>query len=225
MHPSCWDRCIAVLTKLGHESRTIDWVTAPWARGQLEAVEHLSRELNGIDGAILVGHSLAGIFLPLLGSRINAKREMYIAALASDPKHSLSDRLFAGEEIFEFAWIAAYGGMSLSLNQSPSGDQIACIQNYLFHDCPSSSFAAYWRPPSIPLNLFYESRFSLTESHIPRNYVVCTRDRTIRPEWQRKIALEISGAHAPPMEFASGHCPQIAKPSELAHLIHALAEQ
>jgi hypothetical protein len=224
MHPSCWDQCIAVLTELGHESKTIDWVAAPWAHGELAAVEHLSRELNGIDDAILVGHSLAGIFLPLLGYRINAKREIYIASLASDPKHSLSDRLFAGEEIFEFAWIAAYGGMSLSFNQSPSGDEIACIQNYLFHDCPSSSFAAYWRPLSLPLNLFYESRFSLTESDIPRSYIVCTRDRTIRPEWQRKIALEISGADAPPMEFASGHCPQIARPYELAHLIDALAE-
>jgi pimeloyl-ACP methyl ester carboxylesterase len=193
--------------------------------GQLAAVEYLSRELNAIDGTILVGHSLAGVFLPLLGDRINAQREIYIAALASGRQHSLSDRLFAGEEIFEFAWIAAYRGVALSLNQSPSGDQIACIENYLFHDCPSSSFAAYWRPLSLPLNLFYESRISLTESHIPRNYIVCTRDRTIRPEWQRKIALEIGGAHAPPTEFASGHCPQIAKPYELAHLIDALAKQ
>jgi hypothetical protein len=221
MHPSCWDKCIAVLTKLGHESKIIDWVAAPWAHGQPAAVEYLSRELNGIDSAILVGHSLAGLFLPLLGYRINAKREIYVAALASGPEHSLSDRLFAGEEIFESAWIEAYEGMAISLNQSPSGDQIARIQNYLFHDCPSSSFAAYWRPLSFPLNLFYESRLSLTESHIPRNYIVCTRDRTIRPEWQRKIALEIT--HAPPTELASGHCPQIAKPYELAHLIDALA--
>jgi hypothetical protein len=152
MHPSCWDKCIAVLTELGNECKIIDWVAAPWAHGQLAAVEYLSRELNGIDGAILVGHSLAGLFLPLLGYRINAKREIYIAALASGPEHSLSDRLFAGEEIFEFAWIEAYEGMAISLNQSPSGDQIARIQNYLFHDCPSSSFAAYWRPLSLPLN-------------------------------------------------------------------------
>jgi hypothetical protein len=223
MHPSCWDKCIAALTELGHDSKTIDWVAAPWAHGPLPAVEYLSRELNGIDGPILVGHSLAGIFLPFLGYRIKAKREIYIAALASGTEHTLSDRLFAGEEIFEFAWIAAYEGMAISVNQSPSGDQIARIQNYLFHDCPSSSFAAYWRPLSLPLNLFYESRFFLTESNIPRNYIVCTRDRTIRPEWQRKIALEIT--HAPPMEFASGHCPQIAKPYELAYLIDALAEQ
>ena len=225
VRPASWDACGAFLVKRGHTYRAIDWTKAPWEKGLLPAIGYLVSELSDIKDAVLVGHSVAGIFLPLLAERMVAKSEIYIAALASPSDRSLWDRLFAGEEIFDPGWVTTYGEAALSPGQSLSDHHRTTFEEYLFHDCPAGSFQKYWRPFPLPLDLFYEIRFSLQKAARPRHYIVCSGDRTIRPEWQRKVALELNGSNVPPTEFMSGHSPQLAKPYELACFLETLAEQ
>ena len=47
-------------------------------------------------------------------------------------------------------------------------------------------------------------------------YVVCTRDASIRPEWQRRVA-------ANPVELDSGHSPMLEAPRALADLLECEA--
>jgi pimeloyl-ACP methyl ester carboxylesterase len=52
-------------------------------------------------------------------------------------------------------------------------------------------------------------------------YVVCGRDSTIRPEWQRHLARDVLGVE--PLELEAGHSPMLSHPREVADLLDALA--
>jgi pimeloyl-ACP methyl ester carboxylesterase len=51
----------------------------------------------------------------------------------------------------------------------------------------------------------------------PSSYIVCAEDRTIRPEWSRKVAQSQLGVA--PIELPGGHCPYISRPEELARVL------
>jgi pimeloyl-ACP methyl ester carboxylesterase len=52
---------------------------------------------------------------------------------------------------------------------------------------------------------------------VPSSYIVCAADRTIQPEWQRRIAREF--LRVEPIEIAAGHCPHVSRPEELARVL------
>ena len=51
----------------------------------------------------------------------------------------------------------------------------------------------------------YDERID-PDNGIPSTYIVASEDRTIRPDWQRRMARERLGVE--PIEIATGHCPQ-----------------
>jgi hypothetical protein len=152
----------------------------------------------------------------------NEKRgEIYIAALASGPEHSLNDRLFAGEEIFEFAWIEAYEGMAISLNQSPSGDQIARASRTI-----SSTIARLHHSQHIG-GRFTSAQPLLRKSTIAYG-ITCSSElhrMHTRSYHSTRMAEKNSTRNysCSPCGACLWALPQIAKPYELAHLIDALA--
>ncbi len=215
MRPTSWTTCQAALEEAGHRAMAIDWADAPWRDGAGAAIEHLARPLQQVEAAVLVGHSAAGLFLPSLADKIQARAEIHLASLVARPGESFLDRVFAGEEIFTPEWEAAYREI-LAAKDAPEKLR-ATMERFLFHDCPPDSFARHWRP-SPALDLLYEMRFPASEGFTrPRYYVVCRDDRTIRPAWQRLAATEIREGE--PLEFLSGHCPHLANPNELAGLL------
>jgi pimeloyl-ACP methyl ester carboxylesterase len=68
----------------------------------------------------------------------------------------------------------------------------------------------------------YDERISLA-AEIPSTYIVATEDRTIRPEWQGRMASERLGVD--PIEIASGHCPSVLQPEPLAQILIDVAER
>ena len=52
---------------------------------------------------------------------------------------------------------------------------------------------------------------------MPASYIVCSEDRTIRPEWSRKVARTQLGVE--PVELVAGHCPYVSRPEELAEIL------
>jgi pimeloyl-ACP methyl ester carboxylesterase len=51
--------------------------------------------------------------------------------------------------------------------------------------------------------------------------VVCTQDRFLPPDLQRRLARERLGVEA--VELAGGHCAALSRPTELADLLEAAA--
>ena len=71
----------------------------------------------------------------------------------------------------------------------------------------------------LPLGVYGE-RIQLAPE-IPSTYIVATEDRTIRPDWQRRMARERLGVE--PIEVPTGHCPNVSRPDLLAELIDRAA--
>lgn len=211
MKLKAWEDCHALLKNQGHRGTAIEWIDADWSNGLENALADLARPIP--KDAILIGHSLAGLILLRLAEQAGAAAEIYLAALTATPEQSLLDRLFAGKAIFTPGWETAYREISAGASPERQGE---ILTQYLFHDCPPGSQAC-WRPPGLALDFLYELRLEERSAEARmRHYVVCSDDRTIRPEWQRVAAAEINGEI---WEISTGHCPHLAKPKEFVELL------
>jgi pimeloyl-ACP methyl ester carboxylesterase len=66
----------------------------------------------------------------------------------------------------------------------------------------------------VPLAV-YNQRIALDDD-IPSSYIVASKDRTIRPDWQRRMARK--RLRIEPLEIATGHLPHVSAPERLAEL-------
>jgi pimeloyl-ACP methyl ester carboxylesterase len=129
----------------------------------------------------------------------------------TDPGSSFSEDVdrHAGEA-FDPDWIG----------KDPTTDA-AVAAHFLYHDCDHASLA--WalttRRLFVPVAVF-DARIR-REDEIPSTYIVATHDRTIRPDWQRRMARERLGVE--PLEIPTGHCPNVSRPDLLAELLTAAA--
>jgi hypothetical protein len=110
------------------------------------------------------------------------------------------------DEAFDPGWIG----------QDPTTDDQVAI-DFVYHDCDSEAqaWALTTRRPFLPEGV-YEEQIAL-ESSIPSTYLLALEDRTIRPEWQRAMAVERLGVA--PIELPGGHCPNVARPRHLAQIL------
>jgi pimeloyl-ACP methyl ester carboxylesterase len=109
-------------------------------------------------------------------------------------------------DAFHAAWIG----------KDPTEDD-AVAAAFLYHDCDEATleWALSTRRPFLPRGV-YGQRLPLAPE-IPSTDVVAAHDRTIRPEWQRRMARERLGVE--PMEILSGHCPNVSQPDRLAGIL------
>jgi hypothetical protein len=220
-HAGAWDSTRSCLRQRGFNSRLIDWSGTPWDLGLERAVERLLKGIEIQSDSVLVGHSIAGLFLPLVANAISARCEIYLSALTPKPGVSFFDQLLDGDDPFDGEWAAGYSEMSRSKN-SPITHR-GFLEHFLFHDCSPNAVDVYWKGMEKSAEGVYLSSYPAAPlQNRRRAYIVCSKDRALRPEWQRHAAFESLGIH--PVEIASGHCPQLAMPSELAQLLEEISE-
>jgi pimeloyl-ACP methyl ester carboxylesterase len=162
--------------------------------------------------SIVVAHSAAGWFLPLVAARRPVRRMVFLAAVVPRIGMSFLEQLQAEPEMINPEWVG-------------KDPQIEAVANqFLLHDCPPDRLA--WAHATIRV---IHAKHVMTERYplarwpdTPASYIVCARDRTIRPEWSRKIAKARLGAN--PIELPGGHCPYISRPDELAQILLKISD-
>jgi len=214
-NPIAWLNFQGQLETYGHLSSVFSLDDVSWESGFDTAVDALTQTIGPASQTILIGHSIGGLVLPILGDRLDAASEIYIAAFTPKMSQSFLDRILLGEEIFEPTWVDGY--QCLIRSKNPLATHRHFLDHHLFHDCCADAADVYWKKSKLPLEVIYSSP-NRSELH-PRNrhYVVCAADRTVRPEWQRQAASLLPDATV--TEIESGHCPHISKPIELAEQI------
>jgi pimeloyl-ACP methyl ester carboxylesterase len=107
------------------------------------------------------------------------------------------------------------------IGKDPRDDSVA--ERFLFHDCP----------PDILVWALATRRVFVVEGAIKQvyplqawpntdsTYIVCSEDRTISPEWSRRVASERPGVQA--IELPGGHCPHVSRPQTLAEVLSRVA--
>jgi pimeloyl-ACP methyl ester carboxylesterase len=213
-----WNLVLDRLRECGHTCRIHGLDEISWERGVGAAILALADRMRGDDETILVGHSIAGLFLPSVGEAIGAISQVYIAALIPQPGKSVLDQLLMSEEIFHQSWADGYEAMRRS--EDPRISQRSFLEWHLFHDCPPQSVEKYWIKSDLPLLKIYGTSYPAPNPMKRCHFIVCTNDRTLQPSTQRLSSELISCASV--SEIDTGHCPHIATPVDLADLIQSL---
>jgi pimeloyl-ACP methyl ester carboxylesterase len=209
---SVWDLLTPEIRKRGYAVVTVDL-----PRDEPESAarygEFVAESLDGLgEDVIVVAHSASGLMLPSVAEVRSVRRLVFLAGII--PRIGVSFLEFQAEReaMFNPDWIG----------QDPANDEQAAL-NFLFHDCDPE--VARWglttRTSWYPDGLYAEICPLKSWPTVPSSFVVCTEDRTFRPEWSRAVAREMLGVEA--IALPGGHCPQVSRPEHLAEVLAALA--
>jgi pimeloyl-ACP methyl ester carboxylesterase len=213
-----WNGVAHRLRELGHTCCIHGVDEISWGNGLDAGLRVFADTIGRPEDTVLVGHSVAGLFLPCVGRLLNAASEIYVAALIPQPGKTILDRLLMGEEMFFQSWVDEYAQMRRSVH--PLVTHRSYLEWHLFHDCPPGTVDRYWINSALPLREIYDTVFAPPDLTERCQFIVCMEDRTLTPASQRPNAELFPFGRM--YEIATGHCPHLAAPTELAHLFASL---
>lgn len=174
--------------------------------GATRCAEVVSRVFADIPDLVLVGHSIAGLIVPLVAMQRQIKRLVFLHALLPRPGQSVVNQLAAEPDMFNPKMFAA---------RALFWEDEAVAIRFLLHDCPAEiAHDALRRLRPEPGVLVSEVTPLQAWPDVPCAYIVCTDDRTATPAWARRAARERLGVE--PIEIPGGHCPFLSRPRQLA---------
>jgi pimeloyl-ACP methyl ester carboxylesterase len=213
-----WNLVRDRLREFGHTCFIHGLDQLPWTHGVEAAIQVLADRIGCHKETILVGHSIAGLFLPSVGEKVGAASQVYIAAIIPQPRKAVFDQILMGEELFSRSWTEGYEVTRRSEN--PRVSQRSFLEWHLFHDCPPHSVERYWIKTELPLRTIYQTPYPAADTMKRCHFIVCTRDRTLLPRAQHLGSELLRSASVSKID--TGHCPHIAAPADLADLIVSL---
>lgn len=165
----------------------------------------------GLDAPVVVAHSAAGLLLPSISAAVQARHQVWLAAVVADfaGQRSLFEELSADPAaMFNPEWVGA----------DPTTDAVLATY-FLFHDCDLAELrAALSTVRGYDLRGAYAEVPPLDPAAVSGTYVLPTADRALRPEWMRQLARQRLGVE--PVELPGGHNLYYAAPELVADAIH-----
>jgi pimeloyl-ACP methyl ester carboxylesterase len=209
--PSGWDLLVPELNALGHDTILVDLpVDQPAASASVYA-DRIAASVDS-DEAIIVAHSASGLFLPLVPTKRRVARIVFLAAVIPQIGKSLIDQVTSDPDMMNPDW----------RRKNPVDDDRVAME-FLFHDCTPE--VARWAMTTRRLMMARQAMLEIFPldrwPSVPCSSIVCTGDRTIQPEWSRRVASERLGVE--PIELDAGHCPHVSRPAALAQALDAIS--
>ena len=215
----CWDFLTPELERLGHRVITMDLPISDPALGAADYAKAIDDALDPDSEPVLVGHSMAGLVIPLVAARRPIRRLVFLAAFLASPGKSASDQL-AAEPIDGRVTPKTAEWTDLGNDVWMVGPNTAT--EIFFHDAPAA--VARWatqrlRPQAY--RVLTETTPLAAWPDVESRSIVCRDDRAINPDWVRAAARDRLGVDA--IELAGGHSPFMTRPAELAQVLASLA--
>lgn len=122
---SGWARLVPELQKRGHRVVSPDLLADEPEASASRYAQAIAEAMRGsTEAPVVVGHSVSGIFLPLLPAYCAVSRMVFLAAFVPEIGKSPMEQLEANPEMFWRDWIG----------KDPTKNDAVAVQ-YLFHDC------------------------------------------------------------------------------------------
>jgi pimeloyl-ACP methyl ester carboxylesterase len=214
----CWDFLTPELERLGHRVVSVDLPISDPTLGAADYATVVEKALGPDSEPVLVGHSMAGLVIPLVAQHRPVRRLVYLAAFIPVPGKSANDQR-ATEPIDGRV-------PPKTAEWTDLGDDVWMIgpntaTELFFHDAPAAT--ARWatkrlRPQSY--RIFAETTPLASLPDVDSRSIVCRDDRALNPEWVRTASRDRLGVEA--IEMEGGHSPLLTRPSELARVLHSL---
>jgi Alpha/beta hydrolase family len=200
-----WDPLVKALAERRSTARAVELPSDPdlLAAGYAQLIR---RQVGAIERPVVLAHSGSGPLLPAAARALHARQQIWLAAWVPDPAVTFVEDVDLHADAFNPDWIGA----------DPIEDA-AIAATFLYHDCDEATleWALSTRRLFTP-RAVYAERISLAPE-IPSTYIVASNDRTIRPEWQRRMARERLDVE--PIEIEAGHCANVSRPDRLAEIL------
>ena len=174
---------------------------ADWANVIVEAIG----DAGDRDDVILVGHSLAGLAVPIVAAMVPLRRMVFLCA--NVPVPGILDEQYLGEHpdavIIPPLTFDAQGRLTVPW---------PVARELFYGDCDEAlAQAAYERlVPSAALIANREPCPLDAWPEVPSDYILCAENRIIGPSWSRRVSAERLGG--PAIELPGGHCPFWSRP-------------
>jgi pimeloyl-ACP methyl ester carboxylesterase len=207
-----WHLVEAELRSRGHTT------VAPtlWTGDDTETLaDYADTVVNMIDTPeelFVVAHSFGGFTAPLVAERLPTAGLIYVTAMIPQ----------SGEPPADW-WSNTGHPEAVRIQAAKDGGLTGSPDPYVvyFHDVPKHlADQVSSREPPPPSNTAYYEPWPLdTHPATPTRYILCTEDRLFPAAFQRQLARDRLGIT--PNEIASGHCPALSQPTELAAMLEA----
>ena len=214
----CWDLLRPELEALGHHVITMDLPISMPGLGAADYAQTVIDALEGSASPVVVGHSMAGVVIPLVAARRPVHRLVFLAAFLPEPGRSINDRR-STEPIDGTVPPTTAEWTDLGDGVWMVGPNTAT--EIFFHD--ASPDIARWAAARLrPQSYGVMDEVTPLESwpDVESRAIVCADDRALNPDWFRAVARTELGAVA--SEIGGGHSPFMTRPAELARLIVTL---
>lgn len=218
-----WDFLRPELERLGHRVATLDLPISDPAHGAADYATAVEAAIDSTLGPgsvpVVVGHSMAGLIIPLVASHRPVARLVFLAAFLPVPGRSANDQR-AHERID--------GQLAPKIAEwTDLGDDVWMVgprtaTELFYHDAPAA--VARWATQRLrPQSYRVLQEVTPLESwpEVACTSIVCRDDRAINPAWVRAAAKERLGVE--PIELEGGHSPFLTRPGDLARIIDAAA--
>jgi pimeloyl-ACP methyl ester carboxylesterase len=207
----CWDLVRRELDERGVANRALDLPFTGLA-GDADAVAALLDEIDG--PVVLMGHSYGGMVISRAASgRDDVAHLVYLCAVQVGEDVDLATALSTSDELMSSIAHGDDGAMSVDPAVAPA---------VFYHDCDDELTAtAVSHLRGMGLGVVQEEADPPPAAwkQIESTYVVCTADRTIAPDSQRKMAT--NAQHV--VEWDTSHSPMLSRPELVAELLAQLA--
>jgi pimeloyl-ACP methyl ester carboxylesterase len=205
---------VPLLRERGVETTTVDLPSMDANAGRGDDVEVVRAALDGLGRpAILVGHSYGGrVISEAAADHPRVKRLVYLTALVPDVGETLADLfgLVPNPDLFGVMKQTDDGRSMLDPGTSGA---------VFYNDCDAETVAwAMERMRSMRLEAGTPAATAAWRG-LPSTYIVCTQDRAILPELQRRMAARTSEV----IEIEASHSPFASQPGVVAAIIERLA--
>jgi pimeloyl-ACP methyl ester carboxylesterase len=212
----CWDRLRTELERDGHTTSAVDLPCADPEAGAERYAEVVVRAIPPGTAAVLVGHSLGGLTIPVVASRTPTLMTVYLCALVPVPGLSFD----AQQAKIGTGFHPSAPAVSHS-DGSASWPEAGAIEVF-YHDCePQIARDAarrlrrqHWRVTQEVTSLHHLPAVSSA-------YIFCTDDRMVSSEYSRRASQMLLGVE--PVEIPGGHSPFLARPRELATVLERVS--
>ena len=208
----CWDLLRPELERLGHRVITMDLPISDPTLGAADYARTVETVLEPGSEPVLVGHSMAGLVIPLVAANRPIRRLIFLAAFLPSPGRSANDQR-ASEPIDGRVPPTTAEWIDIGENVWMVGPKTAT--EIFFPDATPA--VARWATQRLrPQSYRVTSETTPLEAwpDVECRSIVCRDDRAINPAWVRAAARERLGVEA--VEISGGHSPFLTRPVELA---------
>jgi pimeloyl-ACP methyl ester carboxylesterase len=219
MHDSSsWDRVTAELRGRGYGVVTPDLPVEDdsagaedWAGIAIDAID----DAVGTDDrdVIVVGHSIAGLCVPVVATHRPMRRMVFVAALVPVIGQSFAEQLTKNPDVVTFPAASPTGA-------GPFGLTFQAVREGFYHDVPELlARKAFARLRGQAFTILTEKCPIPQWPNVPARFIVMRDDRAVNPAWSRWMARRQLRGEV--VEMDGGHSPFFARPRQLAAVLAA----